>query len=1157
MPKNTKQSVYDQLRSLLHSETLASDLGLVIVSSDGSEIEMQPLCHESSSNRSLHLNKHSGRWVCRSCGFGGDLIQLAEYALTGGNAPSKGPEQHLEATHQDALRWLCERYGVVYEEGSSFGDQSLQFLNFITEEAHLELLGRPEVLEVVHAQWGFDQSTVEQYQLGFIPSPLPVGIVDTAKQNPGAFRASGFGWVNNDGEVVTPFAGRIIFPYLEHGRTVYLIGRATKWTKTRDGKGTAKYYKLPVHSDRRPYISDRITNEHLYNESILSTTKRVVITEGVADAVALSSIGVPVVSPVTITMNAVDVVRFVDKCKANGITSIEVLFDNELSGSGGHGAKKLARGLVESGFPVKILELPRGETQQAAFDELRSRFPKGQFEEYQKLDPTEKKKLVEQLFPDDGERTWVKQQILATKIDAAEWVAQQGAGAAGRFDALSNSGADFINQEIEKALAEMDMDDPSHERFEVLREVLGLIGHLSNGMIRDGYCGVIAKASGKGITKANLVREVNRIIKEFIKPMRKDAQDERAKVERGGMPDLTPPPPVLDRGVAPPPIGGAPLQEDAPPADPNAPKPPPPPSAPGEEEAKEDADLLTRFATMRANVLRHVEDKSAVDYVAESVYGILTVSLGYESYRCGDDIVLIKGNGRIDLIARQGSRYMQLLLCVSGLDYSNSKHKTYINFTSAIFGIKSRKTDIVTWSHIGEPGEAWVDYPTAGGDVLHITPKGVTASSMATARVPAIHGPDFRAFKYLGPDAYGGIEEAIDAMRWTSLHEFDRVFLVHWAAMNPILRWIGHIPIFRIEGGSSSGKSRVMDAMSELMNGRQSAAVPTAAALTSHLAINQITFDDNREADDMNKAFVSTLLQTTQLGAKSKRKGNTDTEVIRERSCGALMMTGVEPIHGGKVELSSRIVVLRAHASRRLKDSPTDDRLLLRIRNLRDAFWSDSVNRCAQVMALVPEYGEHLSEQIELHFKRSRVGRMSIYFRAMYLSWALTQDPGRQQKLFENLDPLWVNGIKRLDQKTVDSIAQDTLAHRVIVAAMKYCQLQRENTTPDSVDMFKNKDYEWRQERDGTQVLDSIPMKALGLLARVACKDLGESVMKGISASVLEARMLDSIELLKATGIEAEAKSYGQQGRRRWTIRIPMLGDDPTPSDADNMDLPD
>ena len=307
--------------------------------------------------------------MCRSCGFGGDLIQLAEYALTGGNAPSKGAEQHLEATHQEALRWLCERYGVVYAEGSSFGDQSLQFLNFITEEAHLELLARPNVLEVVKEQWGFDRSTVEQYQLGFVPDPLPVGIVDTAKQNPEAFRASGFGWVNDDGEVVTPFAGRIIFPYLEHGRTVYLIGRATKWTKTKDGKGTAKYYKLPVHSDRRPYISDRITNEHLYNESILATTKRVVITEGVADAVALSSIGVPVVSPVTITMNAVDIVRFVDKCREHGITSIEVLFDNELSGSGGHGATKLARALVESGFPVKILELPRGDLQQAAYDD--------------------------------------------------------------------------------------------------------------------------------------------------------------------------------------------------------------------------------------------------------------------------------------------------------------------------------------------------------------------------------------------------------------------------------------------------------------------------------------------------------------------------------------------------------------------------------------------------------------------------------------------------------------------------------------------------------------------------------------------------------------------------------------------------------------------
>ena len=65
----------------------------------------------------------------------------------------------------------------------------------------------------------------------------------------------------------------------------------------------------------------------------------------------------------------------------------------------------------------------------------------------------------------------------------------------------------------------------------------------------------------------------------------------------------------------------------------------------------------------------------------------------------------------------------------------------------------------------------------------------------------------------------------------------------------PLLRRIKNIPIVRIEGGASSGKSRATHAVSFLVNGCGVESVPTPAAMISHLSTEMLTIDDNREAE--------------------------------------------------------------------------------------------------------------------------------------------------------------------------------------------------------------------------------------------------------------------------------------------------------------------
>lgn len=1133
-------SVYDKIRPYLNAEDLIARLGIEVVRTSGSEAYCRPLCHESAGGESLQINLHTGRWNCRACqtaGVYGDLIDLVEYVRTGGGAPSRGVGKGQTVGHRDAIVWLCDQFGVPYDAAKSAGDPGLAVVHMFAMAAHDHLLERPDVLDWIEEKWGFDREDVASYGIGFMPSPLLPSIAAEADrpQSRGAFRASGLGWYQDQKRFRTRFEGRVTFPYLEHGKALYMIGRSTPWTPAHeDGGFVPKYHKLSVHSDKRPGVSERITNDHLYLETVMDSTDVVVIAEGIADAVALSSLGVPVVSPVTVSFNKVDLERFVRKARDRGITRVEILFDNELSGSGNMAARRVGKQLVERGLAVKVLTLPLGPSQQQARDEVLNLLGPEAFAELERAEPRDRKKLIAEAVADTTTADWIARNIADSKIDAAEWSVQAGAAAPARIEVIRRAGVDVIDMEIaDAAKGVTDEMDPT-ERAGIFAEVILLAAHIEDRLSREAYAGSIAKAAGKGVTKAEILRRIAAERRDKVTPKRKDEAEAGKPTKADLAKALVLPPPQMPMAQQPAPLAPPPPQ----PGQAAAPAP-----APVEQEPSDHA----HFAQTRLAVMNAVENKLPEEQIGDFVAQTIKRSMGFTAFQTVEDLFLVRGNQRIAVgLDRHTPAFTKLIWLASGLTSKKASHRAYIAAAVYFLGLDARIVQDVAWSFVERDGSVY--FPTGDrlGRLLRISPGKVERTRMSEAKVPAVSGEDFQPFEYIERD--GGIARALDCFRWTSIGSEDRLVLVYWLACLPILRRIGTIPILRIEGGSSSGKTRTVDAVSILANGRKSSSVPTAAALISRLSTQMLTLDDNRETRDVDQTMEGTLLQATHLGAREKRKQNTDTGTVIERVSGALLMNGIEPIHDGRSELASRMLILHADEKHRVADSPSAESALMRaLLACRDAFWSESARRCAAALELDATHGEALGTQIEQLFGSTKIGRLSAYLRIMYLAWVAGLPEQQRPQALVLVDDLWCKAYLGIGDAALESLLSEELS----VSALRYVFAYGASVAEQEPYSGEHIAFDGKYVRDGTTGVAYLgPMRAtrLARLARAAGKEMNapRGIATELRAGQLEQRILDGLDFLAADGFEVDIETTNK-GKRLFTFRLDPHGANGSP----------
>jgi len=1124
---HNRESIYDLIRPHLSAQDLIQRLGLTLVQISGNEAHCRPLCHESSSGESLHINLVNGRWTCRACeGIHGDLIQLVEYVLGNGAMPTHGEAQKTSETHREALEWLCAQFAIPFEVAGVHSDPGLDVVHTFAMAAHRHLLESPEMLDWVLKKWGFSEDTIINYGIGYMPPQLLPSIHREfhRPQSIDAVRASGLGWYK-DQRFKTSFAGRILFPYLEHGRAVYLIGRSTEHTPSPGpGRTPPKYHKLAVHSDRRPWISPRITNDHLYCENAMMNAaeagEEIGVVEGVADAVATSALGAKVVSPVTINFNATDLERFLRKCEENSIRSAWILFDNELSGSGNWAAMNTARKLTEGGLDTRIVTLPLGPSQDAARNEVLNTLGHEVFEELLASDPRERRELLLTTVPDEAQREWVLNQINATKIDAAEWAAMEGPGAPGRFNALVKSAPSLIDLEL--AQIEIDLEDDPRNRIAALSKVINLVAHLVSRMDREAHASRIAKHGGRGVTVAEVKSRIADHRKAVVLPARKGAKEEAKKVETQSDPIdfvVPPPEPMTQTPTAP----AIPNQVESRPGAPAAPSLP----------KKDSGD---RYADARTTVTKAIDRKYDHETIGRYVAGVITGSMGYMPFRVADGgLILVRQSEQVP-VNRRSPAWRTLLFTASGMSPKVSRNVIYIEAVEFYLADQAPEARDVSWSQVS-PDRSTVFFPLGDeiGRIAEITSDQVTLTRISDARVPAVQAHGFKAIQYIEDD--GGIDRIYDLFRWTSLSDHDRMLLVYWVVCFPLMRWIGEIPIVRNEGGSSSGKTRTVDAISYLVNGEEAKEVPTAAALISQLAQKMLTIDDNREAGDMNQSLSNTLLQATQLGARTKRQQNSDTGTVTERIQGALLMNGIEPIHDGRSELASRILTLRASSAFQRPDSPTQNSVLYeKVSLARDAFWSESLRRCAKVMVWDPIYGERIGHQIITAFGATRIGRLNGYIRAMYFTWVCGLPAEQQEAALENLADVWVAACSATNQSTLRNFIDEELGVMAVRYAFRYLESTSEPEHRNRR-FYRHPKFAFKWDRQtGEQVLD-YKLSGLASLARKGAQDFNgpDRIKRHLKASQLAARIQDGIDFLEIAGFACEPYAT-QGGKSRWRI---------------------
>jgi P4 family phage/plasmid primase-like protien len=472
----TAEDICEVARALMPTRvTRLTNLGL----------EMDCPRHASQSKTSLHVDRARQLWTCFGCGAGGDVIQLVEFVESG--CVTKGVRGQMPVSHRRARDWMAaraglpplERWGLSEEEAKAvesrreMEDRVFGLLTLAAGYYRGRLTANPAAMDWIGSQWGFDAETVERFTLGFSENTprTAAGLRDLAHANDftdddlvatGLRNAKG-------GEF---FRERLIFPFWHRGRVVFLIGRQTPWTEASEYE-RAKYRKLRVHNpddERGRRIAPCITNDVLWGEdALLGRPAQLVITEGVADAVALAVRGVPVVSPATVKFRSGDLERLASRLASADVARVVVCMDNEVSRVGIRSALAIGRGLRRRVKRVGVLALPVGPTQTAArtalLDQFGIRVAAGE---------REFRKALETLTPERADEA--RRLAAEAKIDVAEWF--RAGGTTEQFLDLARRAP----TPLEQTVRDLPQDLPSGDELDDLLEpILAEVATLKAG----------------------------------------------------------------------------------------------------------------------------------------------------------------------------------------------------------------------------------------------------------------------------------------------------------------------------------------------------------------------------------------------------------------------------------------------------------------------------------------------------------------------------------------------------------------------------------------------------------------------------------------------------------------------------------------------------
>ena len=311
--------------------------------------------HESISGNSFHISEN--KFHCWNCGIGGNLVHLIELVKFGTITKKKQSENFLKA--RDIA---CDIAGVNRLFNSGLSAEEIKELEVSQEERQEveEVLTEATRLANLQLLKSFEgdfckeidlsRKAIEKFKVGYIYNNI---IIDLLKNNTlSSIIKSGI--CEPEGEHKPVLNDRYSFPFIKNGNTVYMSGRVAIGKET---SGRAKYKKLPLHSEKTPWVSKYQQHDTFFNEDIISKAKEIVIAEGLTDCIAACMAGESAIASSSVNIKEDIFKRIIDLSR--GINNIYICYDVENSEAGQKSARKVAELFVKKHKELYIITLPK------------------------------------------------------------------------------------------------------------------------------------------------------------------------------------------------------------------------------------------------------------------------------------------------------------------------------------------------------------------------------------------------------------------------------------------------------------------------------------------------------------------------------------------------------------------------------------------------------------------------------------------------------------------------------------------------------------------------------------------------------------------------------------------------------------------------------
>ena len=356
-----------------------------------SEIQGEHPVHGSSTGTNTKIHTGKNAWCCYAHNSGGGVLEAI--------AVKEGIIQCAEAgegclsgkTGYEVMKVANKKYGADIDLGDSKDEDEIEMhqkvkdvISTTAQLAQGQLT--QEDRERIKDERNLTDNDLDKYGIGKFTPQIDKTL--RKRYNDDVLVESGLYWENDDDDKIGPMfteylpekgdeVGRVIIPYKVYGQVKYFIGRRTPemweyWEEqSKKQENLHDIARIHHYSDAE---TDSFTDARMnwikrqcfkykkliqteYNEHVLwqdfHDRDKLVITEGIYDAISVSKAGVSVLSPITTGFKDDDIPDIAKK--AEQFDDVYLVFDGDSAGESGQ--ESLAKELVEREVEPVLVEL--------------------------------------------------------------------------------------------------------------------------------------------------------------------------------------------------------------------------------------------------------------------------------------------------------------------------------------------------------------------------------------------------------------------------------------------------------------------------------------------------------------------------------------------------------------------------------------------------------------------------------------------------------------------------------------------------------------------------------------------------------------------------------------------------------------------------------